>query len=100
MLQNRRCKPYARRAPRFRLVLREEPRSRASWQFVSRKPAAGKACSPQACPNRLGTTHDVPEQTGAVVLDHQNDRTLIDPEVIRRNPPTGRALVHGERLVE
>src|SRR5262249_11731282 len=43
---------------------------------------------------------DVPDQPGAVVLDHERPRPLVDPEVIRCHPPAGRAVRHCVRLIE
>ena len=59
-----------------------------------------KAGAAQAGQHRHAPAHDVPEQARAVVLDHQHHRPLVDPEVVRRNPPAGRAIVHRERRVE
>ena len=36
----------------------------------------------------------------AVILHHHHHRPLIDAEVIRRDPPAGRAALHRERLIE
>ena len=33
-------------------------------------------------------------------LDHQHDRSLIDSEVTRRDPPTSRTIRHRKRLIE
>src|SRR4029434_7835605 len=64
------------------------------------KPTALKSRPPQSGDDRRAAAHDVPEQSGPVVLDHQHDRSLIDTEVIRRDPPTSRAIRHGKRLIE
>src|SRR4030095_16464768 len=64
------------------------------------KPTAAKSRPPQSSDDRRAAAHDVPEQSGPVVLDHQHDRPLIDAEVMRRDPPTRRAIRHGKRLIE
>src|SRR4029450_907910 len=64
------------------------------------KPTAAKSRLPQSSDDRRAAAHDIPEQSGPVVLDHQHDRPLIDAEVIRRDPPTSRAIRHGKRLIE
>src|ERR1017187_8662679 len=64
------------------------------------QPASGKACPTQTGQDWRATAHDLPQQPGAMILDHQHHRTLIDAEVIRRNPPAGRTAFYGERLIE
>src|SRR4029453_736580 len=64
------------------------------------KPPARKTPPPQPSYEGRTTAHDVPDQAGAVVLDHQHHRPLIDAEVVRGDPPAGRAVVHRKRLVE
>src|SRR6516165_12301894 len=64
------------------------------------EPTPSKAGAAQAGQHRRAPPHDVPEQAGAVVLDHQRHRPLIDPEVIGSDPPAGRAAIHRERLIE
>src|SRR4029077_5481546 len=66
----------------------------------SLKQTAAKSRPPQSGDYRRTAAHDVPEQSGPVVLDHQHDRSLIDAEVTRRDPPTRRAIRHGKRLIE
>src|SRR4030095_14263789 len=60
------------------------------------KPTARKSRPLQSGDDCRATPHDVPNQAGPVVLDHQHDRPLIDSEVIRRDPPTGGAILHGK----
>ena len=64
------------------------------------QPASGKARPTQTGHDRRTMAHDVPQQPGAVILDHQHHRPLVDAEVIRRNPPAGRAVFHCEGLIE
>src|SRR5678815_5158334 len=64
------------------------------------KPTAPKS-SPQQSGDHSGTTaHDVPEETRPIILDHHNDRPLIDSEVIRCDPPTSRTIRDNKRLIE
>src|ERR1700678_4210748 len=50
------------------------------------KPTAGKSRS-VAPDGEIGTLpHQTPDETGAKILDHQDDGPLVDAEVIRRNP--------------
>src|SRR5271166_2652307 len=55
---------------------------------ISLKPASSKTRPAQSGPDRRASTHDVPEQARPVVFDHQNDRPLVDAEVIGANPPS------------
>src|SRR4030095_8093070 len=64
------------------------------------KPTAVKSRPPQSSDDRRAAAHDIPEQSGPLVLDHQHDRSLIDAEVIRRDPPTGPAIRHDKRSIE
>src|SRR5688500_1744311 len=64
------------------------------------KPSAAESRPPQSGDDCRATAHDVPKQAGPVVLDHQNNRPLIDSEVIWRHPPTSRAMRDSKRLVE
>src|SRR4029450_6930969 len=64
------------------------------------KPTTAKSRPPQSSDDRRTAAHNVPEQSGPVVLDHQHDRSLIDAEVTRRDPPTRWAIRHGKRLIE
>jgi len=58
-----------------------ELRRRCSSQPTSREPR-----TPQARDEVRTAPHQVPNQTGAVVLDHQDDRPLIEGEMIARDP--------------
>src|SRR5208282_813414 len=71
-----------------------------SPRITELQPASGKACPTQTGQDWRATAHDLPQQPGAMILDHQHHRTLIDAEVIRRNPPAGRTAFYGERLIE
>jgi hypothetical protein len=64
------------------------------------QPAAREPCPPQPGDNIGAAAHDLPDQTAAVVLDHQRHGPLVDAEVVGRHPPAGRAVLHPERLVE
>ncbi len=69
-------------------------------RIIELQPASGKACPTQTGQDWRATAHDLPQQSGAMILDHQHHRTLIDTEVIRRNPPAGRTAFYGERSIE
>ena len=64
------------------------------------EPTSAESRPPQPTNDRRAAAHDVPEQSGPVVLDHQRDRPLIDPAVIRRDPPTCWAIPPSQRLIE
>ena len=64
------------------------------------KPTAAESSPPQSSDDCRAAAHDVPEQAGPIILDHQHDRPLIDSEVIGRDPPASRAVLNGERLIE
>ena len=55
---------------------------------LSMQPTPSKTRLAQSSHDRLASTHDVPEQARPVVFDHQNDRPLVDAEVIGANPPS------------
>src|SRR5271167_2599269 len=67
---------------------------------VALQPAAREPGAPQPGDHRQAAAHEVPDQTGAVILYHQYHRPLIDTELVWRYPPARRAAVHAERLVE
>jgi hypothetical protein len=50
------------------------------------QPAALEARTAQARRNIWTAPHEPPDQLGAIVLDHQNDRSLIEREVVVRDP--------------
>src|SRR4051794_29523729 len=64
------------------------------------QPSAGEPGPPQPRSEVRRSASDVPDQTGAIVLDHERHRTLVDPEVMRRDPPASRAVRHDVRLIE
>src|SRR4029453_3742054 len=68
--------------------------------FPDSYPPPGKAGPPQTANDRRTTPHGVPKQTSAVILDHQNDRPLVDSKMIRRHPPAGWAVFHHISLIE
>ena len=56
------------------------------------EPPPGETGPAKTCQNRGTAAHDIPKQTCPVVFDHEHDRTLIDAEVIWRNPPPCRIV--------
>jgi hypothetical protein len=54
------------------------------------QPAAREPGFPQSRDHRRATAHQVPDQAGAVVLDHQYHRPLVDAELVRRHLPAPR----------
>src|SRR5688500_2046788 len=50
------------------------------------EPSPGKPSLPQSSPDVRATPHEVPQQTGSVVLDHHDDRTLVQSVVPRADP--------------
>src|SRR5277367_6006351 len=67
---------------------------------VALQPAAREPGAPQPGDHGQAAAHEIPDQTGAVILYHQYHRPLIDTELVWRYPPARRAAVHAERLVE
>src|SRR5262245_60094471 len=61
-------------------------------QPTSSEPPALKPRPAQAGHDVLGVAHDVPDQSGAIVFDHENHRPLVDAKVKRRDPPARRAV--------
>src|SRR6185437_12837700 len=64
------------------------------------QPPASEPSSPQPRSDVRRSARDVPDQFCAVVFDHERNRPLIDPEVIRCYPPAGRAIRHCIGLVK
>src|SRR5262245_46732299 len=64
------------------------------------EPATLESRPAQARNDIRTATHELPDQTGAVVLHHEDHRTLVDAEMVGRDPPAGRAVRHRVRRVE
>ena len=71
------------------------------------KPTAGESGLLQSADNVLIFPHRFPDQIGAIVLDHRDDRSLIDAEVIGVEPTdaaydfaVARCYVEVERWIE
>ena len=64
------------------------------------QPAAREAGAAQPRDDVRAPTHDVPDQAGAVVFDHQHHGPLVDAELVLRDPPARGAAGQGERAVE
>src|SRR4029453_11069237 len=73
---------------------------RPGSQRTSSEPPPPNPPPPQAGHDVRGLAHDVPDQPGAVVFDHQNHRALVDAKVERCDPSTSRAVRHFVRPVE
>ena len=55
-------------------------------QIFGSEPSARKACTAKPR-NEIGAlTQEIPDEAGAVILEHQDNRPLVDPEVERRYP--------------
>src|ERR1700675_4398598 len=50
------------------------------------EPSAGETRFPQSAPDVRASPHEIPHQTGSVVLDHHHDRTLIQTVIQRADP--------------
>src|SRR6202163_4745547 len=50
------------------------------------EPSAGETRFPQSAPDVWASPHEIPHQTGSVVLDHHDDRTLIQTVIQRADP--------------
>src|ERR1700690_2850048 len=50
------------------------------------EPSAGETRFPQSAPDVRASPHEIPHQTGSVVLDHHDDRTLIQTVIQRADP--------------
>src|SRR5919109_5441778 len=64
------------------------------------EPASAKPGTPQADHHVWTVAHQTPDQPGSVVLDHQQDRSLIDGVVHTRDPCGLLALGDSERGVQ
>src|SRR6266516_4756847 len=65
-----------------------------------REPTASEAGAAKAR-NEIGAAaHEAPEEAGAIVLDHQDDRPVIQPEVTRRDPAAGLSGIGREGRIE
>src|SRR4030095_16977828 len=51
-----------------------------------REPSAGETGLPQSAPDVWNTPHEFPRQTGSVVLNHHDDRPLVQSVVQRADP--------------
>src|SRR5438093_6379810 len=85
--------------------IHREARTCRSLQMAARWPRAlepaALECRPAQSRHNVGATaHDVPDQAGTVVLDHEDDWALVDPEMAGRDPPARRTVRHRVRLVE
>src|SRR5271165_6056562 len=67
---------------------------------ISMQPTPSKTRLAQSSHDRLASTHDVPEQARPVVFDHQNDRPLVDAEVIGADPPSRGTVFDHVGLIE
>ena len=61
-----------------------------------RKPAAGKSAGPESGHDVATAAQQLPHQSRFVVLDHQDDRPLIETAVPGRNPALWRATGIGK----
>src|SRR6516164_6580445 len=73
------------------------------------EPAAGEAGALEALPNVRVVAHYAPDEIAAVILDHGENRSLIDADVVLIHPrsglrltglPRGRRGARGEARVE
>jgi hypothetical protein len=55
-------------------------------RILRAKPSAGKAGSAKTRDEIGALTHETPDEAGAVIFDHQENRPLVDSKVIRRYP--------------
>jgi hypothetical protein len=53
----------------------------------SRQPAACESCTAKPTHQRLTATHETPDQTRPIVLDHEENRTLVERKMRLREPP-------------
>ena len=53
---------------------------------LAAEPTPGKACSSKTTDDVGAASHQTPDEFGTIVLDHQNDRTLIQTIVALRDP--------------
>src|SRR4029434_5043088 len=75
---------------------------------LPRRPGSTAASEPATLERRAtqslfqvgAAAHDLPDQSGPVVLDHEDHWTLVDSEVIRGDPPSRGAVRHRIGLVE
>src|SRR5260370_40810268 len=77
-------------APSERALLERYVRVGNFFAAAALQPAAGEPCAPEPRDNVGAAAHEIPDQTAAVVLDHQRHGPLVDAEVVWRHPPAGR----------
>src|SRR5262245_63240989 len=80
-------------------------RSKISFRGMERplsdsEPPALETCTTQAGDDVRRPPHDVPDQSRAVILNHENHGALIEAKVIGSHPPARRAVRHFIGLVE
>src|SRR5438105_6636473 len=56
------------------------------------EPSAGESRLPQSAPDVRASSHEIPQETGPLVLDHHDDGTLIQT-VIQRADPVAEARI-------
>src|ERR1044071_5538220 len=54
--------------------------------LYSAQPTTSKSGAPQSLNNVRTATHQPPKKTRAIILDHHDDRPLVQAEVATRNP--------------
>ena len=58
----------------------------ALWLAFGFEPSAGESRLPKPAPDVRAAPHEVPQETGPLVLDHHDDRTLIQTVIQRADP--------------
>ena len=96
-----RTPPAIRRRRRKRAPPRASARACPGNSSRRGEPAAGEAGALQAGPDvRIGVHHP-PDHVAAVILDHREDRPLVDAEVVAIDPAeSGNAAAMRQRSVE
>src|SRR5688500_11842551 len=75
--------------------------SAREWSLSARcQPATTKARAPQTCYDVGTAPHKAPEQSCTIVLEHQNDRPLIEREVVFGDPGRTSGVATRKRRIE
>src|SRR6185295_16380392 len=63
------------------------------------EPPAGESRLPQSAPDVRASPHEIPHQTGPLVLDHHDDRTLIQTVIQWADPVAEGRIQAGAQAV-
>src|SRR6476660_4135498 len=79
------------------LIVRAPSRS-VRARGLGGEPAAFEAGAPESDSQLPAAAHRRPDQAGAMVLDHEHGRALVDAEMVRRDPADPTDVASEERI--